>query len=380
MRQSDERKTMRRWRLCAAGPSVALVLAVTGTRGVHAEPAPVSSLAAPAASAPASSADVSVGAAQWMREGVELFARGQWEASRQAFLRAWELKQHHAVAANLAEVEIKLELWRDAAEHLRYALRHQPAARTDDRRVAETQLEECRRHLAAVAVRANREQATIRVDGKPVGHLPLSEPLWLEPGRHTLSVELAGHGPEEAELDLVAGQKTSVELELRPLAPPAPSLSPDMTPTPAPVRLRDATSPARTWVLIGGGVLTLAAVGMGVGYTLESDAARRDARRTSRAIDGQANLARIADTSGACVAPEARWAAQCAALESSLEESTNARRVAGVSFIAAGVFGAATVTTFLFWPRRRESVPAGRVRPVVGLGPGLGMVSVAGGF
>jgi hypothetical protein len=146
------------------------------------------------------------------------------------------------------------------------------------------------------------------------------------------------------------------------------------------MRVSGATSPTGTWVLIGGGALTLAAVGMGVGFTLRSDAARHDARRQSRAIDGQANAASIADTSGACVAPEDAWSTRCAALQNNLRESTNARRVAHVSFVAAGVLGVATVTTLLILPVRRESGSMGWVHPVIGLGPGLGAVSLSGAF
>jgi hypothetical protein len=377
MRRIGENTRLGCWQLCRAG-WVALFFGLVGSGSLHAETAGVTG-AAEAPSASATPRDSSLGAGQWMREGASLFARGQWEASRQAFLRAWELRKHHAVAANLAEVEIKLGLWREAAEHLRFALQHLPAGRTDDRTVAETQLEECRQYLASVAVTASREGATVSVDGQPMGRLPLAEPLLLEPGRHTLSVELTGHGAERAELDVTAGQKTSVEFELRPLASPRPNPPPAVatSPRPTPPRLPDSSSSPRVWLLVGGGALTLAAAGLGVGYSLRSDAAHREALRDSRAVDDRA---KTTDTSGACVAPPELWAAQCAALKSDLGESTNARRVAHVSFIAAGALGVATVTTFFLLPSRRESPRGASLHPAIGLGPGLGAVNLYGAF
>jgi hypothetical protein len=355
---------------CARWVALAGLLG-TGALRAEAAGAPASSAPeVPAASASANPQGASLEAGQWMREGVTLFGRGQWEASRRAFLEAWKRKQHHAVAANLAEVEVKLGLWRDAAEHLKFALAHLPAGRSEDRSVAETQLEECRKHLGSVMVQANVDGATVEVDGQPIGHLPVREPLLLDPGRHTLRLERAGYGPEQAELEVTAGQRTTVELELRALpsvtrAPPPASVT---SPPPAPPPPPESGSATRTWILVGGGVFTLAAVGLGVGFTLDSDASRHAARRDGRAVDGLARTAGLVDTSGACVAPPSGWAAPCAALKSHLEESTSSRRVANASFITAGVLGAATVTTVLLLPVRRDQGSRPGLHAVVGAG------------
>jgi tetratricopeptide (TPR) repeat protein len=84
---------------------------------------PKFALAAPAVSAASEQiADSSARAQALMDEGSRHFDKKEWALAREYFLKAWELLQHHTIAANLAEVEIRLGLYREAAEHLSFVL------------------------------------------------------------------------------------------------------------------------------------------------------------------------------------------------------------------------------------------------------------------
>jgi tetratricopeptide (TPR) repeat protein len=97
----------------------------------------------------------------WMNRGGEAYGQQRWEEARDAYRAAWELRPHFAVAANLADVELRLGAYREAAEHLRFFLANLPPEREVLRADGEKRLAECRAHLATVrvAVAGRRERA-----------------------------------------------------------------------------------------------------------------------------------------------------------------------------------------------------------------------------
>ena len=61
-------------------------------------------------------------AANFMRNGVKEYRKGNLEAARAAFAQAWQMNPHTAIAANLGAVEMRLGLYRQAAEHWAFCL------------------------------------------------------------------------------------------------------------------------------------------------------------------------------------------------------------------------------------------------------------------
>jgi len=56
-------------------------------------------------------------------EGNALFKKGDYGRARAAYLAAFALKRHWQIAGNLGDCEMKLGMFRDAAEHLAFAVR-----------------------------------------------------------------------------------------------------------------------------------------------------------------------------------------------------------------------------------------------------------------
>ena len=294
----------------------------------------------------------------FMRRGVEQYKKGEFELARVEFARAFALVQHPAIARNLADTEMQLGRYRDAAEHWSFFLKTVPANR--DRTDGERGLAECRKHVARLVVAAE-EKAAISVDGKPVGEAPLANELWLEPGEHVVEARLSGRTPAMERVVLAAGDERNVAL-VHPTgegAAPEPAAAvavepihaERISPSSAPFSREGATS-ARTPVLVGGVALTTVALGVGVVYGVKARSASGDANSASDKIRGQ--LAEQGSTS-ACLSPPPSLAKDCEALGTKVDSAKSSRSIAQVAFVAAGVLGVATVATYLLWPRSSSS-------------------------
>lgn len=300
-------------------------------------------------------------ARQWVKRGTEEYEKEHWQAAYEAFLKAWELKKHFAIAANLAESEMHLGRWVDAAEHWKFNLANLPADRADRRGDAETRLAECRAHVTVVRVTVSVEGANISLDGNAIGTSPLPDETWLAPGHHVLVASREGFSTASREFDSGEGESRDVTLTLEPpkmpaAVPEAPAPAADRAPPP------QSVVPPRTVVLLGGAAVTLAVVGVGVAFTLSSNAASDDAASLRDEIrsDDPAGAA----TNSECAASSLKRPPACDALREKLEDASRARNLALGSFIAAGAVGAATLGTFLLWPAGGTE---SRARPPVSL-------------
>lgn len=81
--------------------------------------------------------------------GIRALEAGRDAEAHAELLKAWELKRHWQIAANLGEVELRLGKYREATEHLEYFLREAEGVREDEIRRAEEMLREARRHVEA---------------------------------------------------------------------------------------------------------------------------------------------------------------------------------------------------------------------------------------
>jgi hypothetical protein len=109
-------------------------------------------------------------------------------------------------------------------------------------------------------------------------------------------------------------------------------------------------------VVITGASLTALAAGFGVGLSLQGAALDDDAA---------AQRAQVAQAFGqeGC-GPTNSAARACVKLNDTLDRRNRANEIAQGAFIAAGVFGAATLVSFFFWPRSQT-----KVAPYAGIGP-----------
>jgi hypothetical protein len=120
------------------------------------------------------------------------------------------------------------------------------------------------------------EGAALRLDGESLGAAPLTEPLFVEPGRQYRLEARKGAKVASATVNAVAGKDHRVSLVL--------NIEPPPFPEPAPEARKEARrSPAPTvapvgsfvwWPVVAGSALTVAGIGTGAACWLVGSAAR----------------------------------------------------------------------------------------------------------
>lgn len=307
------------------------------------------------------------------RAGIAQYKRGNLAEARAEFAKAWALKPSTELAAMLAEVEMKLGQFDDAAPHWEYYIQNLPP----DRAEAELQLAECRRHLGSVRVAVDTAGAIVSLDGEVLGPAPLRVDIWVGPGTHTFAARVPGSDPVSQQVTIAEGEAQMVTLMLQSSVAQKPAASPPADSPPPAKSDQGGGVSAKAVVVIGGSVLSLAAVGVGVVFTVKSNSAANEAD-TLLAQIAEASDPGLAASNSYCSPPApAQRPAQCATYSSKLEDSKSAKSVAIASYITGGALAVGTLATALLWPAAKAD-QAGIPRPIVGASPrelrlGVGM-------
>lgn len=275
--------------------------------------------------------------------GLAAYQKNEIDKAYAAFLGAWRLRKHWQIAVNLAASASKLGKFREAAEALTYYLREAPNADAPDtRKEAEVTLADAKEHLTVLQMTVDQAGAEVRVDGAMAGTTPLADPLFLEPGPHTIEVRKDGFATTTDAIAAEAGTEQSRSVSLN----------------------RAAPGPRKEIVIAGAAVAGTSLL-LGIVTGIAAGVASGDASKQRDALLSQAGDCRRQPPSAACTA-----------LEAKRNEQSALTNVAVFSFIGAGAAGIATGAYALLAGR---SAPAGPVvAPVVSTSGG-GLV-VAGHF
>lgn len=278
-------------------------------------------------------------------EGNALYEQSNWKAAEAKLQASWDLVQAPDTAANLGDCELYEKQYRDAAEHLAFALRSLPLSTKDEvRKRIQERFDVARREVAAVRVEVSETGAVVKVNAREVGRSPLAGDLYLDPGQHEVAAELPGFARVKQNVATTKGGEAAVKLVL--VADPA---------VEAP---RGGRSMAP---VIVGGVVAAAGLVAGTIFVIAANAKADDIaeqRDAIRASNGRCGPARPAGVGDAC---------------SGLEDATGSHNglVAGavVSYVAAGVgLGFAGIYWAASGPSARDSGVRVKAAPAVGLG------------
>ncbi|MBI4699822.1 MAG: hypothetical protein HY744_01425 [Deltaproteobacteria bacterium] len=119
-------------------------------------------------------------------EGVEYSRNGAYDKARAAFTAAFAIKRHYQIAGALGACELKLGLYRDAAEHLRYFLEVFPTSGdpTERKQIAAL-FERARARVGTLRIGVDTPGATVLLDGTAVPATDLGA-VFVEPNRHAI--------------------------------------------------------------------------------------------------------------------------------------------------------------------------------------------------
>jgi len=289
-----------------------------------------------------------------LRKGIAAYKKHDYVTARSAFLSAFQQDSVTAVAAMLADVEMKLKRYRDAAEHWNVYLNGLAPDQTSERTEALAQLEACRKHVGTVKVTVEPRDARVVVDGVAVDLTPTQGDLWLEPGKHSLEVKLNDRASEPKDVDISPGDKLDVTLTAP--SPPAAPAMPTVAPAPAPVAMQaelPKSSNTKTIVLVGGAVLTVASATVSTIYWVKNRTAS-DAYDTAIA-DAKSHTSNPALIEQNAMCSVAKPPSACKRIQSAMDRMNRDATISNVALVATAAFGLATIGTYFLWPRNKDS-------------------------
>lgn len=279
--------------------------------------------------------------------GVAAYQKGNLTEARRWFLEAWSLRPLKGIALSLAEIEMQLGMHLEAAEHWQYVLPHldDPAQRT----TAEEQLAECLRHLSRVHVHLDAPGSTIEIDGRVIEEASTSEELLVRPGTKVIQVTRPGYLPTERVVTVKPGESLLLRLHLQAVPEPGTTSSPP--------RLDDRTrrsDPTKGIVIIGGATLTVTAFAVGAVFGWQGNQHKKDAERWRERTNDEGNV-EARSWNGQCHPSSPDRPPSCDQLRNSVERSNRSYDNANIAFVTGGVLGAATLVTWLLWPKSTRS-------------------------
>jgi hypothetical protein len=184
--------------------------------------------------------------------------------------------------------------------------------------------------------------AELTIDGHAVAPALIGKPVPQNPGPHHVVVSASGRQPYSADLTLVETDSVVVTVSL----PAAPAVASAGTEGSAPRPSSGEPWAARTYVLLGEAAVTVAALGVGIGYMLSASAAEDRSDR----YRGQ-------------VGPSTCWGsgslpAVCADLQQSVSQAKDHRFASTLGFLGAGIGATAFAATWLLWksPPSKQAV------------------------
>lgn len=294
-----------------------------------------------------------------VRTGIVAYRKGDQESARAALVEALKLNPGPTVIATLADIEMKMGRYRDAAEHWTVYLNVAPQGDSKERTEAEEQLKLCLEYVGSVMVTVQPPDAVLWVDGAPFELAPTKGRLWLNSGLHTMQVKSQEQSSSEPKEYLIRkGENTPLTLTTQSAvsaAPTKPMVSaPTVNMSVASERDSSGMQP-RTIALLGGGVLTLAAATIGTVYWVKNSNAKNDADALVKSLnhDSGSNTTSFFSACRSSNAPS-----ECDSLKSKNDDMKRTANISDYSFVAAGVLGVATMGAYFVWPKSRTNAEA----------------------
>jgi hypothetical protein len=173
-----------------------------------------------------------------IHRGIELRRQGNERAALDQLERAYTVRRSPRAAAQLGFVEQALGMWPQAEEHVREAL----AANGDpwmrkNHATVEAALATIRGHIGHVQIDGGVPGAQVTVNGRPIGLLPLADPVPVSAGPVDVELRASGYAPALKTVNVAAGELMRVPFTLQQIAraPLPPAQPPPFRPgSPAP--------------------------------------------------------------------------------------------------------------------------------------------------
>lgn len=240
------------------------------------------------AAQPTPGADAGAEADAHFARGKAALKQGKKQEALAAYKEAFALKQSFDVAGNLGSLELDMGLFRDAAEHLDFAIRHYAATGSTAAQLAKARgrYVEATREVQIWKVDVEPAGAEVFVDGVSVGIAPFDHVLFVAPGSRSIEARLAQHEPRQQTLLAVKGATGSVQLKLQPIQAAVPAGIPPVAatgngagekPPPPPATPPTTKEFWPTWPVYAGAGAAAVSAAVGMVFVLSGSSASSDA-------------------------------------------------------------------------------------------------------
>jgi hypothetical protein len=187
------------------------------------------------------------------RQGIELFEDGKPEQAAVAFERAYELKPSWKILFNLGQVHNDLGHYAAALEaYTRYLA--DGGAEVPAERVAQVKTEIARLNalVGMIVVESEAAGATVFVDNRKQGEVPLPGPIFVDLGEHEVVVKLGATELHREVVKVAGGQRVMVTVA--PTSEGEGASIPSISSIPSIDSATPDSAPGRTWTWVAAGI------------------------------------------------------------------------------------------------------------------------------
>jgi hypothetical protein len=150
-------------------------------------------------------------------QGLELRKQKRDEEALETFRRAHSLRSSARTLGQMGLALQQLRRWAEAEQELVAALSAADSSwLREHREILEQQLEKVRRHVGDLII-IGTTGASVAVNGRPVGTLPLTKAVRASEGKAIVRARAEGFEPFSQEVVVQGGSSTSLEIALNPL-------------------------------------------------------------------------------------------------------------------------------------------------------------------
>jgi hypothetical protein len=200
--------------------------------------------------------------------GVDLFEQGKYEQAAVAFARAYELKPTYKLRYNIGQVENELGHYANALDAYTLYLAEGGAEIERSRQDQVTaEIARLRTLVGMIEITGAPKGATIFVDDRRSGTTPISGPLFVDLGEHSVVVKQGATELYREVVKVAGGQRVPLKVESTTAgATPVAAAEQVDESKPTEARVVGATEPRprRLWTWVVGGVGVAAAVGAAI--------------------------------------------------------------------------------------------------------------------
>ena len=151
--------------------------------------------------------------------GLRLFEEAQYREALAAFLAAKRLARRQDIQRSIAQAYRLLRDYPRALAASQELLREFGAEMSDQERAeVQREINELSLLTGTVRIAITEPGASVAIDGETVGTTPLTAPVRLRLGRHTIEVSKPGFHPLRQVVELLENEQTVVSGKLEPIA------------------------------------------------------------------------------------------------------------------------------------------------------------------